>query len=52
MGVGEAVKEWGVSRATIKRWCESGHARADKVAGRWLIDKNQPKPAKMREVTK
>ncbi|GKU76832.1 helix-turn-helix domain-containing protein [Paenibacillus sp. L3-i20] len=48
MGVGEATKVWNVSRATVKRWCDSGHAKADKVSGRWLIDKQQLKPDKKR----
>ena len=49
MGVGEAAKVWGVSRATVKRWCESKHARSEKIAGRWLIEKQQPIPMKLRE---
>lgn len=49
MGVGDAVKEWNVSRATVKRWCETGRARAIKVSGRWLIEKEQEVPVKIRE---
>lgn len=52
MGVGDAVIEWKVSRATVKRWCETGRAKAIKVSGRWLIDKDQEKPIRLREESK
>lgn len=48
MGIGEAVEVWGIPRTTLKRWCESGYIKAEKVSGRWLIDKDQKKPEKMR----
>lgn len=52
MGIGEAYKVWGISRATLKRMCIAGRVKAEKVSGRWLIDKDQKKPEKMREEKK
>ena len=52
MGIGEAEKIWGISRATLKRMCIAGRVKAEKVSGRWLIDKNQGVPLKLREGNK
>lgn len=49
MGIGDASKAWGISRATLKRMCIDGRVKAEKVSGRWLIDKNQGVPLKLRE---
>jgi hypothetical protein len=50
MGIGEAEKLWNIPRATLKRMCIDKRLVAEKVSGRWLIDKDQKKPEKMRGI--
>jgi hypothetical protein len=52
MGIGDASKVWGISRATLKRMCIDKRVKAEKISGRWLIDKNQSVPLKLREEKK
>lgn len=46
MSVEEAAKAWNVSTATVKNLCMYGQAKAIKLGGTWVIDKNQPNPKK------
>lgn len=48
MGVQEASKQWFFSPGYIKNLCARGEVRARNIGGTWIIDKDQPKPEKMR----
>lgn len=46
MTVEEAAKAWNVSPAKVKQLCMYGQAKAVKLGGTWVLDKDQPIPQK------
>lgn len=50
MGTKEAAEKWGVSQATVQKWCREGQITPlptqDKVGSPWHISKNAVPPKK------
>ena len=47
MGTQEAAEKWGVTQATVRRWCNDGKihgATQDKKGSPWHIPKDAKKP--------
>lgn len=38
--ISKAIEILGVSKGTVTYWARTGHFKAERVNGRWVIDKN------------
>ena len=47
MGADEASKLWGLAPSYIKDLCAKGSINCKKIGKTWVIDKEQPNPAKL-----
>ena len=55
MGTNEAAEKWGVTPATVRKWCNDGKipgVTQDKKGSPWHIPKNAKNPNARREVVK